>query len=126
MQEQQLFDHLVNCCYPDLVMAKNKMSRWDCYSPSTYHRIELKCRTKHYDTLVLEKKKYDAMLEVCTKHLDLPMYICSTPKGVYRYNLFLIKPKWESGYFKKTTNFSNNNYIPKMVTMLPVIDAEIL
>lgn len=124
MQEQQLFDYLTDCCYPDLVMAKNKMSRWDCYSPSTYHRVELKCRTKHYDTLVLEKKKYDAMLEVCTKNLDLPMYICSTPKGVYRYNLFQIKPNWESGYFKKTTNFSNNNYIPKMVTMLPISEAE--
>lgn len=124
MQEQQLFDYLADCCYPDLVMAKNKMSRWDCYSPSTYHRVELKCRTKHYDTLVLEKKKYDAMLEVCTKNLDLPMYICSTPKGVYRYNLFQIKPNWESGYFKKTTNFSNNNYIPKMVTMLPISEAE--
>lgn len=124
MQEHELYNYLVDCCYPDLVMANNKMSRWDCYSPSTYHRVELKCRTKHYDTLVLEKKKYDAMMEVCIKHLDLPMYICSTPEGVYRYNLFLIKPEWESGYFKKTTNFSNNNYIPKMVTMLPISEAE--
>ena len=124
MQEQQLFDYLVNCCYPDLVMAKNKMSRWDCYSPSTYHRIELKCREKHWNTLILERKKYDAMIEKCNDNIDIPIYICSTPNGVYRYNLFLIEPVWEFARMKKTTYFANNNRVEKEVAMLPVIDAE--
>jgi len=124
MVEKQLFDYLFTCCYPDLVMAKNKMSRWDCYSPDSCHRIELKCRKVHYDTLVLEKKKYDAMMEVCLENLDIPIYICSTPKGIYSFNLYLINPVWEMQYMKKTTNFSNNNYIEKEVAMLPVIDAK--
>jgi len=126
MKEQDLFEYLVNNYYPDLVKAKKKMSRWDCYSPETSHRIELKCRATHYDTLILEKKKYDAMLLKCNDNLDIPIYINSTPEGVYKFNLFEIKPNWEVKYLKKTTTFTNNNQIAKEIAMLPVIDAEIL
>jgi len=126
MKEQDLFDYLVNNYYPDLVKAKSKMSRWDCYSPETSHRIELKCRAAHYDTLILEKKKYDAMILKCNDNLDIPMYINSTPEGIYSFNLFEIKPKWEVKYLRKTTTFTNANQIPKEIAMLPVIDAEIL
>ena len=126
MKEQDLFEYLVNNYYPDLVKAKKKMSRWDCYSPETSHRIELKCRATHYDTLILEKKKYDAMLLKCNDNLDIPIYINSTPEGVYKFNLFEIKPNREVKYLKKTTTFTNNNQIAKEIAMLPVIDAEIL
>lgn len=126
MKEQDLFDYLKDCCYPDLVMSKSKVSRWDCYSISTSHRIELKCRGKHYPTLLIEKKKYDAMIHKCDDNLDLPMYICSTPKGVYRFNLYLAEPVWVTQWHNNTTEFSNKSKIPKEVAMLPVIDAEIL
>lgn len=124
MNEEALFDYLKGCCYPDLVMSLSKMSRWDCYSVSTFHRIELKSRGKHYPTLLIEKKKYDAMIEKCNDNLDIPIYICSTPKGVYKFNLYLVEPKWEIQYHNKTTEFSNNKKIPKEVAMLPIIDAE--
>ena len=126
MKEKELFKHLVDCCYADLVMARSKMSRWDCYSPDTYHRIELKCRSKHYDTLLIEKKKYDAMIAKCNDNLDVPMYINSTPLGIYRFNLYLVKLKWEIQYHNKTTQFGNTNKIPKEVAMLNVNEAEIL
>ena len=126
MKEEELFQYLVKCCYPDLVKAKSKLSRWDCYSPNTSHRIELKCRKEHWDSLILERKKYDAMIEKCNDNLDVPIYICSTPKGVYKYNLFLINPIWVFKPMKKTTYFTNNNKVTKEVAMLPVIDAEIL
>ena len=58
-KEIDLFNYLVENIYPDLVKAKNQMSRWDCYSPSTSHRIELKCRQVHYKTLLLEKFSQD-------------------------------------------------------------------
>ena len=63
--EQDLFDYLKFNWYPDLVMSKKQMSRWDCYSPMLKYRIELKCRKAHYDSLMLEKTKYDAMIEKC-------------------------------------------------------------
>ena len=102
-KEADLFDWLKENVYLDLVKAKNQMSRWDCYSPSKGHRIELKCRKKHYDTLLLEKKKYDAMVLEANKHLDTPVYINSTPEGIYSFNLYFIKKDWE-------TNFLNPDY----------------
>jgi len=126
MKEDELFEYLVNCCYPDLVKAKKQMSRWDCYSVEHSHRIELKCRGKHYPTLLIEKKKFDSMIQKCKDNLDIPLYICSTPKGVFKFNLYLVDPKWEIQYHNKTTEFSNTNKIAKEIAMLPVINAEIL
>lgn len=124
--EKELFDYLRANVYPDLVKSHKPMSRWDCYSPTFFHRIELKCRGKHYDTLLLEKKKYDALMRKCSDTIDTPIYINSTPQGIYRFDLFLIEPKWEVQYHNKTTQFSQTNKIPKEVMMLPVVDAQIL
>tara|TARA_R100001369_G_scaffold31804_2_gene56346 strand:- start:701 stop:1090 length:390 start_codon:yes stop_codon:yes gene_type:complete len=125
-KEKDLFKYLTGCCYTDLLKARKQMSRWDCYSPETFHRIELKCRGVHYDTLLIEKKKYDAIVNKCNDNLDIPMYINSTPKGVYRFNLYLVDPVWEIQYHNKTTQFANTNKIPKEVAMLDIKDAEIL
>ena len=82
MIEKDLFEYLRSEYYPDLVMAKSKISKWDCYSPSTYHRIELKCRKKHYDQLLIEKIKFNSMIEKCQDNLDVPFYINYTPEGI--------------------------------------------
>ena len=102
------------------------MSRWDCYSVEFYHRIELKCRKKHYDALIIEKKKYDALMEKCNDNLDLPIYINSTPEGIYRFNLYFVKPVWKKKQLRATTQFSNKRWVEKEVAELDVIDAEIL
>ena len=125
-KEKDLFKYLTGCCYTDLLKARKQMSRWDCYSPETFHRIELKCRGVHYPTLLIEKKKYDAMINKCNDNLDIPMYINSTPKGVYRFNLYIVDPVWEIQYHNKTTQFANTNKIPKEIAMLDIKDAEIL
>ena len=125
-KEEDLFKYLSGCCYTDLVKSKKQMSRWYCYSPDTFHRIELKCRSKHYDTLLIERKKFDAIIEKCNDNLDIPMYINSTPNGVFRFNLYIVKPNWEIQYHNKTTHFSNINKIEKEVAMLEIKDAEIL
>lgn len=126
MNEDKLFKFLTESHYPDLVKATSPISRWDCYSPEYYHRIELKCRSKHFDSLLIEKKKYDALMDKCNDNLDVPIYINSTPKGIYRFNLYFVKPKWEKRQLRSTTEFSNKRWIEKEVAMLDVIDAEIL
>ncbi len=124
-KEIDLFNYLVENVYPDLVKAKNQMSRWDCYSVSTGHRIELKCRRIHYKTLLLERVKYDAMIQECEKHLDTPIYINSTPKGIYLFNLHLIQPDWEvNSKNPATTHFANNEKIEKEVTYLNINKAK--
>lgn len=122
--EQQLFDWLKEFVYFDLVKSRNQMSRWDCYSPKYKHRIELKCRRKHYLSLLLEKKKYNAMIFETGKHLDIPMYINSTPQGIYSFNLLNIEPVWVEKQLRATTEFTNNNIITKEVAFLDLADAK--
>lgn len=123
-QENDLFQWLKQNVYPDLVKSKNPLSRWDCYSPNTGHRIELKCRKKHYNTLLLEKKKYDAMILECEKHLDIPIYINSTPDGIFSFNLNKIYPTFEvNNKNPATTQFYNNNRVEKEVTYLEINEA---
>jgi hypothetical protein len=118
--EEQLFDWLKEYVYFDLVKAKNQMSRWDCYSPKFKHRIELKCRRKHYDSLLLEKSKYDAMIFEAGKHLDIPMYINSTPEGIYSFDLLEIEPEWIFKSLRATTQFANNKNVVKKVAFLDI------
>jgi hypothetical protein len=123
-KEIDLFNYLKENVYFDLVKSKNQMSRWDCYSPATGHRIELKCRTRHFDTLLLEKKKYIAMIEECEKHLDIPIYINSTPKGVFSFNLHNIEPTFETNTKNPaTTQFYNTQRIEKEVAYLEINQA---
>ena len=126
MIEQDLFIYLKEKVYPDLVMSNSPISRWDCYSPKTKHRIELKCRKTHYDELVIERGKFDAMIEKANDNFDLPIYINSTPKGIYKWNLFFVEPIWFEKQLPKTTDFSNNFKITKEIAMQPIVDAEIL
>ena len=87
INEKQLFQFLKDNFYPGLVQSKKKFSRWDCYDVYGFNRIELKCRKKHYDTILIERIKYDAMIKTCDEHLDTPLFIASTPKGVFCWNL---------------------------------------
>ena len=121
--EEQLFNWLKEFVYFDLVKAKNQMSRWDCYSPKFQHRIELKCRRKHYPTLLIEKSKYDAMIFESGKHMDVPMYINSTPEGIYSFNLHQIEPEWIFKSLRATTQFANNKNIVKKVAFLDLEEA---
>lgn len=121
--EEQLFDWLKEFVYFDLVKAKNQMSRWDCYSPKFKHRIELKCRRKHYDSLLLEKSKYDAMIFEAGKHLDIPMYINSTPEGIYSFDLLEIEPEWIFKSLRATTQFANNKNVLKKIAFLDIDKA---
>lgn len=121
--EEQLFNWLKEFVYFDLVKAKNQMSRWDCYSPKFKHRIELKCRRKHYPTLLIEKSKYDAMIFESGKHMDVPMYINSTPEGIYSFDLHQIEPEWIFKSLRATTQFANNKNIVKKVAFLDIEEA---
>lgn len=123
--EADLFNWLKENIYPDLVKAEKQISKWDCYSKSAGHRLELKCRKKHYDTLLIEKKKYDSMINECDKHLDTPMYFNSTPNGIYGFNLNLVKPIWEiNNKNPATTYFRNNEKIDKEVAYLQISQAK--
>tara|TARA_R100000734_G_scaffold12595_1_gene9364 strand:- start:18689 stop:19087 length:399 start_codon:yes stop_codon:yes gene_type:complete len=129
MTESKLFQYLKdNLVYPDLQMANNLMSRWDCYSPTTNHTIELKCRKVHWNNgLILERKKYDALIRMCKFKYTNAIYICSTPKGIFKWYLDEITPKWFMKKMKRTTEIKgldNNIQVEKEVCFLKYEDAQ--
>ena len=123
--EKELFNYLRLYHFTDLVKSKYKMSKWDCYSSIWGYRIELKCRTKHYEDLIIEKSKYDYLISECFGSDETPLYICSTPKGIYCYNLFLADPRWEiNSENPATTNFSNKKRVEKVVAYISIDKAQ--
>ena len=122
-KEKDLFEWLSKNYYKTLVNSKNPISRWDCYDIETQNRIELKCRRKHYSTLILEKSKYEALIKESAKNLDIPIYINSTPKGIYLFNLNKIDSKWFTKSLPATTEFKKRIWVKKEITELEVIKA---
>lgn len=88
--EEELFEYLKEKYFPDLEKAKKKDSKYDCFSRKHRVVIELKCRRVHYDDLILEKMKYDALSGMKCKSL----YINSTPLGVFAFKIDEIEPNW--------------------------------
>lgn len=121
--EKILFDLLKISFFEDLKLCEDEMSRYDCYTDNHGYIIELKCRKTHYDTLRLEKIKYDSLIEIANEKLYIPLYANETTKGVYVFNLFEIEPEWTEQYNPKTTSFSNRQMIKKWVYDIPIKDA---
>lgn len=122
MRELDLFNILRATHVIDLKKSEDQFSRFDCYSLKYKMDIELKCRNKHYDELLIEKDKYDALMQRSEKFGTTPMYINSTPEGIYVFNLHKIaQPKWEDkGGLPTTSHFSDRRKIVKTVGFLPI------
>ena len=115
-KEQELFDALKERVIDDLTKSEFTMSKYDCYSEKHGIDIELKCRYTHYDDLVIEKIKYDALMERAKIFGFRPVYINSTPEGVWAFRLDeLPEPKWSFKGMPKTTEFQNRNFVSKQV-----------
>jgi hypothetical protein len=125
MTERELFDFLKTNYLPDLELVKDKFSFYDCFSKESRLIIELKCRREHYDTLMLEKYKYNKLIQYSSQ-AEI-RYISSTPKGIYSFNINELKDiKWTSGAMPMTTDFNRSQKIKKEFTMLNVDIANVL
>ena len=122
IKEQQLFEALKNSFIPDLEKSENPMDRYDCYSLAHNIDIELKCRRKHYDDLLIEKKKYDALILRASNFGTDPVYINSTPSGVWVFRLTVVpEPEWETRGMPKTSEFRQRQFIDKVVGYYNVV-----
>jgi hypothetical protein len=111
MNESKLFS-LIKNLYPDLQKTEEFDSS-DVFSLVKKFRAELKCRYEHYDNLLIEKIKWDKLMQCDDEKV---LYICSTTEGIWMFNIKeLPEPIWEVQMHNKTTEFSNNDKIPKLV-----------
>jgi hypothetical protein len=124
MNEEQLFEFLKKNYLPDLKMSDDPMSHWDCYSEKYSFDIELKCRRTHYDDLLIEKMKYDNLIHRSKRYNTIPVYINSTPVGIYVFKLNEVEIKWETKKMPTTTDFSRKEKIDKVVGFLSLTKAK--
>lgn len=118
MTEQILFNKLKSII-PDLQNTA-QMSYRDAYSIKYNLSIELKCRKIHYQTLLIEKIKWDKLMA----HTNV-RYINSTPIGIYSFNLKDIEiPKWFMKLLPAQTEFNNKEKINKIVGLLNINEAK--
>ena len=118
MTEKELF-RLVKNLIPDL-KETSTFSYKDGYSDDLKLTIELKCRRRHYDYLLIERSKYRQLLR--NKRMR---YINSTPEGIFSFNLNKIEePNWWIEELPATTDFNRSQRINKEVGYLNIKDAK--
>ena len=125
LKEPELFSYLKEFYYPDLEFSDDKFSKYDCISNIFKVYVELKSRNTHYDDLIIEKIKYDAILEQAIALKYKPYYINATPQGIWAFNLSKIKDiKWEDRWLPQNTEFSNRGNKTKVVGYLHIKDGK--
>ena len=118
MTEKELFQ-LVKKLIPDL-KGTSTFSYRDGYSDDLKLSVELKCRRRHYDNLLIERSKYESLLR--NKRMR---YINSTPQGVFSFNLKKIEePTWWIEEMPATTDFNRYQIVNKEVGYLSIKDAK--
>lgn len=124
MKEEELFNHLKESLYPDLVKSPGIFDSYDCTSEKAAHYIELKCRQTHYETLLIEEMKYRKLITQAAERDLIPFYINSTPLGIYSFDLMDIpEPIWYTQVMPMTTEFANKDKTYKLVGYLDIEEA---
>ncbi len=122
MTEQGLFDYIKARYLEDLEKSEHVYEYIDATSNGYRLTIELKCRHTHYDELILEKDKYESLVNRANDLGFTPFYINSTPKGIYAFNLRIIKVTWTTKRLPSST-VDNGPAIDKEVGLLHIDKA---
>jgi len=121
MNEKELFFKLKEFYMPDLIASQNEFSSYDCFSVQRQLFIELKCRHSHYENLMIEQSKYARLKYEAMERGMIPTYICSTPQGVWVFDLTKFEPEWKDQTdLPTTTEFENKSRRTKSVGFLPI------
>ena len=124
MKEVDMFNY-VKGMYSDLEKSPNETDGYDCISHEHKLYIELKARRTHYDTLLLENKKYNFLIENAKELGYTPLYINWTPQGMWAFTLNpdATSYEWSDQWLPVTTDFANNSKTTKQVTFLDIKDG---
>ena len=121
--EAELFDYIKGRYLEDLVKSQHPYEYHDCTSTLYRLHIELKCRHKHYEDLIIEKDKYEALVQQAERLGFTPFYVNATPQGIYAFNLKKTKVTWTVKKLPAKTEFDSGGQVDKTVALLPVAEA---
>ena len=118
--EAQLFNYIKGRYLEDLVKSEHPYEYHDCTSTLYRLHIELKCRHKHYKDLIIEKDKYEGLVQQAKRLGFTPFYVNATPRGIYAFNLRKITVKWITKTLPLETKYKNQVLVDKTVALLPI------
>ena len=122
-REVELFEAL-KAEYPDLTPL-SATDRCDAVTHNAF--IEIKCRRKHYDRLMIERHKWFYLADIRARTGFRTLYICSTPQGVYEFDLgALNEPEWVLSLLPTKTDFAGSEMTEKPVGFLHIQDSRLL
>ena len=121
--EQELFDYIKSRYLEDLTKTSDQYEYHDATSTLYRLHIELKCRHTHYDNLLLEQEKYNALMQQAERLGFTPFYVNATPQGIYAFNLKNSKVMWTVKKLPAKTEFDSRGSVNKIVAFLPVAEA---
>jgi hypothetical protein len=125
LKEPELFEWLKEFHYPDLAKSESKFATFDCISYDSKLYIELKTRNTHYDELLIEQIKYQAIKDAASFLEMKPVYINCTPAGIYSFDLSKIaEPEWQEKWLPQNTEFSSRGNKTKVVGFIHINQAE--
>ena len=122
MTEQGLFDYIKGTYLEDLEKSEHTYEYLDATSTGYRLAIELKCRHTHYDELILEKDKYESLMDRANDLGFTPFYINSTPQGIYAFNLRKITVTFTTKRLPSST-VDNGPVVDKKVALLHIDKA---
>ena len=121
LNEHELFSYLKEFHYPELEKAQSKFANFDCLDRKAKIYIELKSRNTHYDELLIEKMKYDAIVEAAAFLGFDPAYINATPQGIWQFDLTKMDaPDWQEKWLPMNTEFASRGNKTKVVGYLHI------
>jgi hypothetical protein len=122
MTEKSLFDYIKGKYVEDLEMSGDAFEYIDATSQTYRMKVELKCRHTHYDELILEKDKYESLMQQANKLGFTPFYINSTPQGIYAFNLRKITVTWTTRRLPAST-YNKTAPVDKEIALLHIDKA---
>ena len=100
----------------ELKIPENDSSRYDAYGLTPKGKkcvVEMKFRNKYYETKMLEKDKYDALMEIDAEVVKI--YFVADTKGNYIYWLNNLKmPKTVKKYCPDTTMWTKKRLLKEV------------
>lgn len=115
--------------------ATNKFSCYDALDEEKRMVAEMKNRTKHYDTCLIERMKFDANKKFCEENDYTFLYCVSAPyRG--RKRTYIFKPfdleqhdydfNWCKLKCPKTTEFRSHRKVNKQVGYIHIKNASVV
>jgi hypothetical protein len=90
LTNDELFALVKANLYEDSTTCPNTDSHYISEEYGLYFQV--RCRVEHYDTVMLDKAGYELLIQNANAKGLVPLYICSTPVGIWEFNLALVKP----------------------------------